>query len=94
MHWKEADASHFVPRACEELRYDERNIHPCCTRCNKWLNGNLHCYVLYMDAKYGHELVAKFQKIYKKKAPFKRTMQELRDIESKAKQWIKEHQKT
>jgi len=37
------------------LDFDEMNINAQCTRCNKWLHGNLAVYAVYLVNKYGVE---------------------------------------
>jgi hypothetical protein len=54
MHWKEADAGHYHPRTDgNALFFDERNIHPQCTACNRFRRGNLTRYALYLTKTYG-----------------------------------------
>lgn len=51
--WQESDNSHYIPRGCLALRYDPRNTHPSCRRCNRFMGGNLQAYSLYLEQKYG-----------------------------------------
>jgi hypothetical protein len=40
-----ADAGHYISAgSCTALRFDERNIHLQCVRCNMFLSGNLRAY--------------------------------------------------
>jgi len=39
VHWKKADAGHFIPRHRHGTRFDLRNIRPQCTRCNRYHEG-------------------------------------------------------
>jgi len=50
-HWKEQDAGHFVHKRC--LSFDERNINAQCSRCNRYLHGNLGVYAIEIDKKFG-----------------------------------------
>ena len=40
-NWNELQAGHYIHG---KLDFDERNIHPQCTRCNHFLSGNLGVY--------------------------------------------------
>lgn len=56
VHWKDADASHFVSRQHLHTRYDERNVHASCRKCNRFLEGNKEDYSLFLIKKYGPEI--------------------------------------
>lgn len=52
------DAGHFIPAGrCIPLRFDERNIHKQCTRCNTYMSGNLTAYEGALRIKLGDEVV-------------------------------------
>jgi hypothetical protein len=51
--WKEADAGHFVTRNKKTVKFDERNVHAQCSRCNRFLGGEQYRMGLYIDNKYG-----------------------------------------
>lgn len=38
--WKQMDAGHFINRDREATRYDERNAHGQCRKCNRFQSGN------------------------------------------------------
>lgn len=50
--WKEMHAAH---RWHNKLDFDERNIKPCCNRCNNYLHGNLGAYERHLIEDYGME---------------------------------------
>lgn len=55
-HWKELQAGHFVPQAQgNAARWDLRNIHPQCYRCNINLGGNGAEFGPYIRNLYGDE---------------------------------------
>ena len=55
-HWKELQAGHFVAQAQgNAARWDLRNIHPQCYRCNINLGGNGAEYGPYIRAQFGDE---------------------------------------
>ncbi len=47
------DAGHFISRRHESTALRHDNVHPCCVRCNQYLNGNMGAYLLFMVATYG-----------------------------------------
>lgn len=55
MHWTGdgAQAGHFVKRANRGVRWDPRNCHVQCTRCNSYLGGNDAAYAAFIIDKYG-----------------------------------------
>lgn len=38
-HWREVDCGHFITRAKQSTRYDERNCHAQCKGCNRFQGG-------------------------------------------------------
>ncbi len=57
-HWKNMDAGHYIPKSVSlALRYDERNVHPQCTACNRFRHGNLTQYALSLKKKYGADIL-------------------------------------
>lgn len=86
-HWKDVHASHFVSRRHMSVRFDERNVHPACVRCNVHLHGALDNYAKYILDTYGgdvlHELIS--MKYITKKW----TREELENLISKYEQKVK-----
>jgi len=62
-HWKEMDAGHCINRKFEITRFDERNVHPQCRYCNRFCEGNVTEYTLYLEGQYGTEAVEEMAKI-------------------------------
>jgi hypothetical protein len=62
-HWKNCDAGHYVKRGCWRLRYDLRNIHCQCKRCNCFMGGNMDNYAVHLIKDYGAEILDEFQKL-------------------------------
>lgn len=54
---KDMHNGHYHKRSCFHLRYDERNAHPQCPRCNLWLNGNQASYALFLTRTYGENIL-------------------------------------
>lgn len=72
-------AGHFIHRDC--LDFDERNIHAQCSRCNKFLSGNLIQYAMFMEEKYGRGIIQELDQLSKQIRKFRR--EELEEIISK-----------
>jgi len=53
----EIDAGHFVSRYIMNLRYDERNVHAQCRKCNRFQGGQLRIYSMRMIEKYGSDIL-------------------------------------
>ena len=57
-HYKELQAGHFIPQAQgNAVKWDLRNIHPQCYRCNINLGGNGAEYYPFMLERYGQEVI-------------------------------------
>lgn len=54
-HWTRMDAGHFIHKNC--LDFDPRNVHSQCTRCNRFLHGNLGNYAIRLTKEYGLDVV-------------------------------------
>lgn len=52
-HWKEVDCGHYVSRAKQVLRYDERNCNAQCKGCNQWQGGHFVEHGFAIDRKHG-----------------------------------------
>jgi hypothetical protein len=69
VEYKQSQNMHFIPRATKTLRYDERNCHGWCMRCNVILKGNYLEYFIRMEKKYWRkvvdEMLAEKNKIWK-----------------------------
>ena len=50
-------AGHWIKRQHQSVRWDERNCHGQCVRCNLWLHGNEGAYALALVDKYGRAVV-------------------------------------
>jgi len=57
VHWKEADAGHFVCRKHLSLRYDEHNVNLQCRACNRFDEGNKIGYHRRLVEKYGEGVI-------------------------------------
>jgi len=57
VHYKEADAGHYISRRHKATKYDEKNVHLQCKRCNRYYNGNIINYRKKLAKKYGASVV-------------------------------------
>ena len=56
--WQEMDAGHFIAKSRgASIRYVEENVHPECRACNRFDDGHLAGYTLYMIDMYGREKI-------------------------------------
>jgi hypothetical protein len=76
--WQQMQAGHYESRMHNATRYDERNVHPQCSKCNVWHTGEKPAYALYLQRTYGPKILAELRLAAKKTKQF--TVQELRDL--------------
>lgn len=57
VHWKDADAGHYVNRNHMSLRYDEKNVHLQCRACNRFDDGNILGYTCGLVERYGNRVL-------------------------------------
>lgn len=62
VRWQNSDCSHYIYRSILSLRYDERNTHPSCRSCNRFMDGNLREYALFLENRYGKGILQKLEK--------------------------------
>ena len=56
--WQDADCGHYIPKSRgASIRYVEENCHPECKSCNRFDDGHLAGYTLYMIDTYGREKI-------------------------------------
>lgn len=78
MHWKEADAGHWIKRGHASVRWDERNVKPQCQRCNHFLDGAQDAFAVALLQEYGPETLEELMRL--KHTAKKWTMYELREL--------------
>ncbi len=71
------DAGHYIDRTHKATRWEERNVHPQCTPCNRWGEGKKDEYALFLLQKYGPDILTELNK--SKWTPFK--MNDLEAVE-------------
>ena len=59
--WRDMDGGHYISRKRAATKLLEENIHPQCKRCNKYLNGNMTAYALYMADTYGVDFLRELE---------------------------------
>jgi len=57
VHWQESDCGHYINRAKMNLRYNEKNCHAQCRKCNRFEEGNMSGYSLGLIRKYGANII-------------------------------------
>ena len=58
-HWKELHNGHFVSRTHNSTRWDDRNCHPQCPRCNLFCEGAKPSYAVFLERMYGQGIIQK-----------------------------------
>lgn len=61
--WKYMQCGHYISRSSLATRYNEINCHCQCVGCNIFKKGNMPSYTLFLQKKYGYEII---QSLYKK----------------------------
>jgi hypothetical protein len=59
--WKEMDCGHYIGRKHYATRFDERNCHAQCKRCNNWGEGEKPIYRRKLVEMYGEEEVQRME---------------------------------
>ena len=80
-------ASHFRPATNSKLRYDERNVHRSCVKCNVFLSSNAIEYKKALIIKLGAEVVEELECTNE---PYRYSVEELQEIIKKYRLKIKE----
>ena len=87
VHFTETDAGHFIGRQHLSTRYDERNVHAQCRKCNRFEYGRIYEYSLTLGKELSDELLQKSRGVLKLTDPewqeifdeYKTKLQELKD---------------
>lgn len=64
-HWKEIQAGHFMSRKHYSTRWDERNVHSQCPRCNIFSQGEQYKYSIFLGDTVSNELYLKSKEVTK-----------------------------
>lgn len=92
MHWREGDCGHYLSRAKEATRYDEKNCHFQSKQANRFQGGHFMEHGFRIEEKYGRGTCR--QLAMKASQPCKRTTSDYQFIANTYKErvnWIKEH---
>jgi len=87
VHFTETDAGHFIGRQHLITRYDERNVHAQCRKCNRFEYGRQYEYSIALGSDLADELLQKSRGVLKLTDPewqeifetYKTKLQELKD---------------
>lgn len=74
----QADAGHFIPRGKMALRWDERNVNAECQECNRRDDNHLKGYKLFLQSKYGDDIINIFYETVRKSKKY--TIVELKEM--------------
>ena len=76
MPWQEGHAGHFIKRQHLATRYDPRNCHFQDAFCNTYRGGALIEYTLYMQKRYGQEVVDELMRLKRTTVKYSREQME------------------
>jgi len=87
VHFTETDAGHFIGRQHLITRYDERNVHAQCRKCNRFEYGRQYEYSIALGSDLADELLQKSRGVLKLTDPewqeifetYKTKLQELKN---------------
>lgn len=63
IHWKDGDCGHYEKRQHENIKYDERNNHLQCQKCNRFEGGRQADYALHLERDYGHGILQELDRL-------------------------------
>ncbi len=75
--YEQLDGGHYIPTTVSSTRFDERNIHAQCHRCNRFLHANLRGYFRGLEKKLGRSGLDDLEAIA---GPKKWTREELTEL--------------
>lgn len=78
VQWRQSDAGHYVNRKHMSLRFSEINVNSQCRSCNRFDEGNIPAYGLFLQKKYGDDIIAKL--LLTKQKTHKISKYELKEI--------------
>lgn len=90
--YNNSDCGHYVNRKHNSLRYSEINCNIQCISCNRYSEGNMSGYTLFLIRKYGSDIIEKLD--FAKKQYFKLGSFELNNIGNYYKQKVNDLIKT
>jgi hypothetical protein len=56
------DNGHYISRRHMNTRFEEKNTWPQCRKCNRFENGRMPEYAIFLTNKYGHDILKELQK--------------------------------
>jgi len=73
-HWKNMDAGHYIPKTYGlSIYFEERNVHPQCTGCNRFRRGNLTAYAIALRKRYGENILEELDALKHETIKFSRS---------------------
>ncbi len=72
VHWKKADAGHFIKRQYKSVRFNEKNVNGQCRKCNWLLQGNDIEYAKGLIKKWGPGIIEKLELMKNRTLPMGR----------------------
>ena len=63
LQWKDGDAGHYEKRQHESIKFDERNSHLQCVKCNRFEGGRQADYALHLEKDYGQGILQELDRL-------------------------------
>lgn len=76
--FEKLDGGHYRPQTHSFTRYNELNVHSQCTRCNRFLHGNLSGYFRGLERKIGREKLDELDAMPREKIWTREELEELK----------------
>lgn len=88
-HWKDIDAGHYISRAVNTTRWDERNVKPQCKKCNRFMEGAKHLFRMALVSLYGEREVENLELVSQVKTKLGREwlVEKIKFYREKNKKW-------
>lgn len=82
------NGGHMIPRACYPLRWDEKNVHCQCVRCNLYKNGAYLEYSQWFIKKYGQKTFDEYVNKYRAWQTGKVPTQKIDELRAEYDYWL------
>lgn len=72
-YWKDLDCGHYIKRQHRSTRWEVTNCGPQCSRCNRYMGGNMDEFADYIYRNYGGEEMRRLMQLKHQARKFTRT---------------------
>ena len=79
---RDLEAGHYIGRRHWSVRFNEKNVHLQCNKCNRWGEGEKDAYALWLQKKYGKGILAELNRKKNQKRDY-----DLAKLKAMVKEW-------